>query len=115
MIPPLLLGIRPNESVLDLCAAPGSKTSQLLEMMHWEEGEGSAPPQGVVVANELVAKRADMLTHGLHRLGSPCTLVTQLDGQYFPHLLGEDGQLLRFDRVLVDVPCSGDGTLRKYP
>jgi len=115
MIPPLCLGVGPGDRVLDLCAAPGSKTSQLIEMMHWDDHEsGNGSPRGVVVANEIVAKRADLLTHTLQRLGSPCIVVTQLDGQYFPHMINSAGEEVQFDRVLADVPCSGDGTLRKH-
>jgi len=113
MIPPLCLGIEPGDLVLDLCAAPGSKTSQLLEMMQWSRQEGGEEPTGCVLANEIDARRADTLTHNVQRLGSPSTLVTQIDGQYFPNMTENNGQSLQFDRVLADVPCSGDGTLRK--
>ena len=40
MMPPLFLGVQPDDLVLDLCAAPGSKTSQMIEMMHWEQAAG---------------------------------------------------------------------------
>ncbi|CAK0876802.1 unnamed protein product [Prorocentrum cordatum] len=123
MVPPLCLEVRPWHSVLDLCAAPGSKTSQMLEMLHWEDA-GDRALRGDLRARmfvslfaplRIVPKRADVLKHSVQRLGSPCVVVTQLDGQYFPNLTAEDGRPLLFDRVLCDVPCSGDGTIRKCP
>jgi len=99
--------------VLDLCASPGSKASQIIEMMHWDVG--SDIPKGAVVANDIDAKRADTLKHTLNRLGSPTTIVTQVDARFFPNLVTRGGQSLLFDRILADVPCSGDGTLRKHP
>jgi len=115
MIPPLCLDVGPDHSVLDLCAAPGSKASQILEMMHWDGDSRGKLPRGVLVANEIVHKRADVLAHSVNRLGSPCAIVTNVDAQFFPNLVDIDDAPLRFDRVLADVPCSGDGTLRKYP
>jgi len=120
MIPPLFLSVEPHHMVLDLCAAPGSKTSQILEIMHWpQDAENSAPPQGLVLANELQWKRANMLAHQVQRLGSPCAAVVNMDAQFFPDLWekvpGEESRPLRFDRILCDVPCSGDGTMRKTP
>ena len=67
MIPALMLDVKPHHFVLDLCAAPGSKTSQLVDMLH--RSAGATPPTGVVVANEMNSKRAYMLTH---RVRNPC-------------------------------------------
>lgn len=151
MIPPLLLDVKPGHVVLDLCAAPGSKAAQLLEMLHQgEEGrilkalqqhaneDGREVPAypgldtvdmevdpnddgratGLLVANDMDYKRSHLLIHQLKRLSSPNMIVTNHDATLFPSLQlpSENGgqvQYLKFDRILADVPCSGDGTLRK--
>lgn len=113
MLPPLLLGAQPHHLVLDACASPGSKTTQLLEAVF-----GLAP--GGVVANELDEKRARMLTHRLKSMRSANIVVVNHDARRFPRLkVGFDeasyagGEPRDFDRILCDVPCTGDGTLRK--
>ncbi|GMF24597.1 unnamed protein product [Phytophthora fragariaefolia] len=117
MIPPLVLGVEPHHKVLDMCAAPGSKTSQLLESLHSQEFETGKTPTGVVVANDVDLKRAYMLVHQSKRISSPALLVTCHEAQNIP-FLGKDGtesEGVFFDRILCDAPCSGDGTLRKNP
>lgn len=110
MIPALLLDVQPHHRVLDLCAAPGSKTSQVMEAL----GESAS---GFVVANDMNEKRGYMLVHQLQRMGMDSAVVTCHDGQLFPGLYDASSQQLQrtsvFDRVLCDVPCSGDGTIRK--
>ncbi|CAK0825095.1 unnamed protein product, partial [Prorocentrum cordatum] len=72
----------------------------------------------MVMANELQWKRANLLAHQVQRLGSPCAMVVNSDAQFFPELwVKEDGQdvQIKYDRILCDVPCSGDGTMRKTP
>ena len=101
MIPPLLLHVQPGQKVLDMCAAPGSKTSQLVEHVEAHSGDS------LVLANDANRNRAFMLYHQVRRLCSPSLLVAQFDASRFPQALAP------FDRVLCDVPCSGDGTLRK--
>lgn len=129
MIPPLFLDVEPSHLVLDMCAAPGSKTAQLIEALHSPASVSpisyDAMPKGLVVANDSDTKRAHMLVHQSARLPSPNLLVTNLDASMFPkvevpYLAADDSsdskpkdQSLKFDRVLADVPCSGDGTLRK--
>ncbi|CAN7991843.1 unnamed protein product, partial [Ixodes hexagonus] len=114
MLPPLLLDVKPHHKVLDMCAAPGSKTAQLMEMLHERV---SNIPTGVVVANDVDNKRCYMLVHQAKRLHSTCCLVTNHDAAAMPniYLTNKDGtqEVVKYDRILCDVPCSGDGTLRK--
>ncbi|CAK4080443.1 unnamed protein product [Aphanomyces euteiches] len=112
MIPTLFLDVQPGQRVLDMCAAPGSKTSQILETLL----RGSSTQDGFVVANDASEKRGYMLAHQMMRLGLMSAVVTCHPGQLFPGLYNDDGMLETtnaFDRVLCDVPCTGDGTLRK--
>ncbi|RNF03345.1 tRNA (cytosine34-C5)-methyltransferase [Trypanosoma rangeli] len=105
MLPPVLLQVRPGHRVLDMCAAPGSKTSQILEALL------SSAEDGVVVANDINTSRLDVLLHQTNRSAGAHAhlIVTNHDATQFPLLPSED----KFDRVLCDVMCSGDGTLRK--
>lgn len=150
MVPPLFMDIKPYHTVLDMCAAPGSKTAQLIEMLHMgeeaavaeavkndrdgkeaaetAEGEEGVPaydrgrPTGLVIANDADYRRSHMLIHQTKRLNSPNLIVTNNDATAFPSLIKASEKLatgkvrntyLKFDRVLADVPCSGDGTSRK--
>ncbi|KAI0106303.1 S-adenosyl-L-methionine-dependent methyltransferase [Nemania sp. FL0031] len=149
MIPPLVMDLKPGMTVLDLCAAPGSKSAQLLEMIHSGEearirkfmesfGEAALPEKeqedvdptedsadhgratGLLIANDVEYKRCHMLVHQLKRLSSPNLIVTNHDATLFPSLQISRNpenpkvtRYLKFDRILADVPCSGDGTLRK--
>lgn len=172
MVPPLFMDVQPHHKVLDMCAAPGSKTFQLLEMLHDLDGSaigsgasaGSSQltPTGFVVANDADAQRCNLLTHQTKRMCSPCLMVTNHEAQAFPRIraslmdkaapgsaaaaaaaleaavakpddaaaaaggssgsannpvLGRVGRedTMLFDRILADVPCSGDGTMRKAP
>lgn len=117
MVPPLVLDVKPWHKVLDMCAAPGSKTAQLIEMIHADEG--NIPPEGFVIANDLDNNRCYMLVHQAKRLNSPNILITNHDSSVMPNfsITQSDGtqDTLKFDRILADVPCSGDGTMRKNP
>lgn len=148
MIPPLLIDARPGMTVLDMCAAPGSKSAQLMELLHAGEEDaiaqvteqiknGPVGPEplgpeglnddgrstGLLIANDSDYKRAHMLIHQMKRLSSPNLIVTNHDATMFPSiklppLPTADGgkpqnRYLKFDRILADVPCSGDGTARK--
>lgn len=156
MIPPLLMDLKPGMTALDLCAAPGSKAAQLLEMIHRGEevrirkiisafsddadadaGPKSEDPEeeeaarleadpsddgratGMLIANDADYKRSHMLIHQLKRLSSPNMIVTNHDATMYPSLRipnpehPDKPNYLKFDRILADVPCSGDGTLRK--
>ncbi|XP_045855246.1 RNA cytosine C(5)-methyltransferase NSUN2 isoform X1 [Meles meles] len=114
MIPPLLLNAHPHHKILDMCAAPGSKTTQLIEMLH---ADMNVPfPEGFVIANDVDNKRCYLLVHQAKRLSSPCIMVVNHDASSIPRLkIDVDGrkEILFYDRILCDVPCSGDGTMRK--
>ncbi|KAL6730738.1 hypothetical protein Aduo_001686 [Ancylostoma duodenale] len=112
MIPPLLLNPDSNHLVLDMCAAPGSKTAQLIEMMH----ENTNSPSGMLIANDVDKKRCYMLIHQtLKRFHTASCVVICEDAARMPVLKGKEDEPLKFDRILCDVICSGDGTLRKNP
>ena len=145
MIPPLLIDVRPGMTVLDMCAAPGSKAAQLMEMIHAGEEEemkmvsdrmenkddqqsngavgdleDDGRSTGLLIANDSDYKRAHMLIHQMKRLNSPNLIVTNHDATMYPSIklpapTGEPqkNRYLKFDRILADVPCSGDGTTRK--
>lgn len=89
----------PGERILDLCAAPGGKTSQIAGRM-----EG----QGLLVANEVIGERARILSQNVERMGIPncvvCSEKPERMSMLFPGF---------FDRILVDAPCSGEGMFRK--
>ena len=113
MVPPLLLDCQPDHRVLDMCASPGSKTSQILEALIKGNGTGFA------IANDLDVKRGYMLCHQLHRLPGQQLVVSCHNAVQFPQIPavpeGSAPCTGSFDRVLCDVPCSGDGTVRKAP
>jgi 16S rRNA (cytosine1407-C5)-methyltransferase len=96
MIPALVLNPQPEETVLDMTAAPGSKTSQMAAIMH---------NQGSIVANDNSAKRIFKLRSVLELLGVTNTMVIQQDGQALWKQYPE-----HFDKVLIDAPCSVEGT-----
>ncbi|KAI0251918.1 S-adenosyl-L-methionine-dependent methyltransferase [Lactifluus subvellereus] len=124
--PPTFPHVEPHHVVLDMCAAPGSKTSQLLESLHSSQSllESCIPP-GLLIANDSDYKRTHLLIHQTARLPSPAFLVTNFDASIFPTITlppestaDSSGRKPRpssllFDRILCDVPCSGDGTIRK--
>lgn len=111
MVPPLVLAPQRGDCVLDMCASPGSKTAQLLHALVGS-AEDYDPAAGVVVANDAEAKRCSILTHQLRRYGpaaSTALLVTHHDAAHDPPPAPTGG----YDKILCDVPCSGDGTMRK--
>ncbi len=100
MIPALLLDPQPGERVLDLCAAPGNKTALMAQAL------GN---RGTVVANDIFWDRIRPLRSAIDRLGLLNVSVTCYDGTAYSRAAGE------FDCVLVDVPCSCEGTSRRFP
>lgn len=112
MIPPLLLDVQKDHIVLDMCASPGSKSCQILEILNAYNSEG------ILVSNDIDITRCYLLTHQLQRIGTKNVIVTNHDGKSFPDMKiqrGDTVEKLYFDRILCDVPCSGDGTIRKTP
>jgi len=101
MIPPVILNPKPNERVLDLAAAPGSKTTQMSAMM------GN---QGLILANDPDRQRLKALHGALDRLGCLNVATCSVDGARLGKIYPDS-----FDRVLLDAPCSGLGTLHKNP
>lgn len=97
MIPPVVLDVKPGHHVLDMCAAPGSKTTQIAQYL---EGDG------FVVANDSNGNRLTALGINQQRLGLPEIIVTNMEGQRLP-------EQQKYDRVLVDAPCTGTGTIMK--
>ncbi|WP_125768034.1 RsmB/NOP family class I SAM-dependent RNA methyltransferase [Companilactobacillus furfuricola] len=96
-----LVDPKPSESVLDLCAAPGSKSTYLATKM---------ASQGLLVSNEINYKRAKVLSSNIERMGISNTVVTNNSPQDFEKPFAE-----YFDKILVDAPCSGEGMFRKDP
>ncbi len=99
MAPAELLGAQPGERVLDLCAAPGGKSTQLAAKLKG---------RGFLLCNEIHPSRAKILSENIERMGVVNACVTNETpvrlGEAFPEF---------FDRVLVDAPCSGEGMFRK--
>ena len=96
-LPVLALDPQPEETVLDLCAAPGGKTTFIAARMQ---------NRGTLVANEPNGRRQMSLLANINRLGVLNAIITAYQGENFP-------MATKFDRVLVDAPCSAEGTLRK--
>lgn len=92
----LALDPQPGENILDLCAAPGSKTTYLAQLME---------NRGLIVANEKKWGRVSPLVTDLGRMGVTNCVITTYPGEHFP-------TRFFFDRVLVDAPCSGEGRHR---
>ena len=99
MAPAQILPVSPGEAVLDLCAAPGGKATELGARLQG---------QGLLVANEISAPRARILMKNLELFGIPNACVTNTE----PVRLLERYPAF-FDRILVDAPCSGEGMFRK--
>jgi len=98
MIPPVVIEPNPHEIILDIAASPGSKTTQIAQYME---------NKGILIANDYTYERMKPLCINLQRCGVSNAVVTLMEGQWFR----KSG--IEFDRILVDAPCSGTGTVRK--
>ncbi len=96
----VLAAARPGERVLDACASPGGKTTALAAAME---------DRGLIVATDLRGRRVDLLARTVRAAGASCVRVVRADAARPLPFVGE------FDCVLLDVPCSGLGTLRRDP
>lgn len=105
MLPIIALQPEEDELFLDLCASPGSKTTQAAALMK---------NKGTIVANELSLGRIRILNSNLEKSGVSNVIVTRKDGVQFCKRWSRDIKM-EFDKILVDAPCSGEGTLRKSP
>lgn len=94
-----ILAPQPGMRVLDLCAAPGGKSTQLASMLQG---------RGLLVANEINATRCKILSQNIERMGITNAIVTNEDSERLATHFG-----CFFDRILVDAPCSGEGMFRK--
>jgi len=101
MIPSLLLDLKQDDVVLDMCASPGSKSTHIAEIL-----DGT----GVVIANDVSKKRTNTLVANAQRASLPNLLIVQHDGRHIPKAPGAG-----YDAILVDAPCTGSATTRKNP
>lgn len=99
MAPAELLGVKPGERVLDLCAAPGGKSTQLAAKLQGK---------GFLLCNEIHPARARILSENVERLGIRNACVTNETAEHLAELFPGF-----FDKILVDAPCSGEGMFRK--
>ncbi len=91
-LPVEALNPRRNEKILDMCAAPGGKATQIASRID---------NQGTLVANDSSSKRMKSLHSNIYRTGAACIAATNYDGRQLPEE--------KYDRILVDAPCSGEG------
>lgn len=104
MMPILALSPKPNDILLDLCASPGSKTTQASALMK---------NQGTILANDVSIGRISILSANLERQGASNVIVTRHDGVQLCRKLEKLN--MKFDKILLDVPCSGEGNIRSNP
>lgn len=93
------LPIEPDDFVLDMCAAPGGKSCEIASRLTGE---------GVLIANDIEASRARILSENIERFGLDNTIVTNVDPMCFTKQFQE-----AFDKIVLDAPCSGEGMFRK--
>lgn len=98
-LPVMALAPKEGEKVLDMCAAPGGKSTHIAAIMR---------NTGLIVSNDLNRDRVKALVGNFHRLGITNSVITSHDGRAFPKMMPHT-----FDRVLLDAPCSGTGVISK--
>lgn len=112
MMPIIALNPKPGEILLDLCAAPGSKTTQAAALMK---------NQGTIIANDLAIGRISILSSNLEKCGVTNTIVTRHDATEFVKKFQKlqknynEFKNFYFDKILLDAPCSGEGNIRLSP
>ena len=99
MAPAAYLDAQPGEKILDLCAAPGGKSTQIAAAMRGE---------GLLISNEIHPARAKILSENIERMGIQNAMVTNESPQSLAKVFEA-----YFDRIMVDAPCSGEGMFRK--
>lgn len=99
MVPGVLIDAQPGEKILDMCAAPGGKSTQIASGMKNE---------GILICNEINAARAKILSENVERMGIRNAIVTNESTDKLAQVFGE-----YFDKIMVDAPCSGEGMFRK--
>jgi len=104
MLPVIAMTPKEGESYLDLCAAPGSKTTQAGAKMN---------NSGTIIANEVSMGRMRVLAANLERCGVTNTIITRKEGRALCRNF--EKEKIQFDKILLDAPCSGEGTLRSTP
>ncbi len=106
MLPTIALDPHENELILDLAASPGSKTTQISAKIN---------NTGTIIANEISLGRIKILASNLERCGCTNVIITRKDGVAFCERIKKFNPEMKFDKILVDAPCSGEGTLRSTP
>lgn len=99
MAPAVYLDVKPGEKVLDLCAAPGGKSTQIA---------GAMMGEGILISNEIHPARAKILSENMERMGVKNAIVTNETPQNLAKIF-----VSYFDKIMVDAPCSGEGMFRK--
>jgi NOL1/NOP2/sun family putative RNA methylase len=105
MLSVIALNPQPDELILDLCASPGSKTTQMAAKMQ---------NKGTIIANDLKIDRISILVSNLEKGAVTNTIVTRNDAIDLCSRFSKS-TFPKFDRILLDTPCSGEGTLRSSP
>ena len=98
MVPPLVMEPKEDERILDMCASPGSKTTEIAQLMN---------NTGIIIANDKKNEKMKALRDNVQRMGVRNAILTIMDGRKFKNLG------IKFDKVLLDAPCTGTGSVMK--